>query len=218
MFLFGNYSVRIISAVVILFLLCGCATVKFTDYQQDTISNLNNQQFKDGLSISILAITDKNKVISYFGTDLLSSGILPVLIVAENKNESSSFIIHKERITLSNIVENDIEAIDQVREYSAGEEVATVGAAAGIMPIVLPLFFVGAAMVNDANEIMHNMLEKEIRTEMLSPSEKISGFVYFSIPKEKNEQKQQYIIIDVIKYQLTESERFIFPIKWRNNQ
>ncbi len=217
MFSLNNYSVRIISIVVILFVLCGCETVKFTDYHQDAINNLNKQKIKDGLSIAILALTDNDKVISYFGTDLLSSGILPVLIVAENNNESSSFIIHKERITFSNISAKDNQDIDKDTEYSAGQEVATVGAAAGIMPVVLPLFFIGASMVNNSNEIMHNMMDKEIRTETLSPREKISGFVYFPIPKEKKEQNKQYIMIDVLKYQSKETEKFIFPIKWSNN-
>lgn len=196
MFSLNNYSVRIISIVVILFVLCGCETVKFTDYHQDAINNLNKQKIKDGLSIAILALTDNDKVISYFGTDLLSSGILPVLIVAENNNESSSFIIHKERITFSNISAKDNQDIDKDTEYSAGQEVATVGAAAGIMPVVLPLFFIGASMVNNSNEIMHNMMDKEIRTETLSPREKISGFVYFPIDPERKERAKQTVYYD----------------------
>ena len=78
----------------------GCASLHLPEYKPQTIDRYPHAQVKDGLAIAANPLIDKEEVVKYFGADLLSLDVLPVLVVAENRSLSSSFVLSKEQFSL----------------------------------------------------------------------------------------------------------------------
>ncbi|GEM_PF-4291467 len=80
----------------------GCATMRLPDYEASSSSSYKHVNTQNKLSLAINPLTDKQEIEKYFGMDLLSANTLPILVIAENNNPVSSFIISKDRIFLRN--------------------------------------------------------------------------------------------------------------------
>ncbi len=123
----------------------GCATVKFDKAEVLPASSYKYSCSKSGLTISVDPFIDEDRVNRIFGYDLLSQGILPVLVIFENKNAEDGFILLKERSILlikdherQSIKDNlsgNIQTSDEMNKSANGEmdfvTAATASVAAG---------------------------------------------------------------------------------------
>jgi len=145
-----------------------------------------------GLVVGVHAITDKAEADQVFNANLLNKGILPILLVAENRNASDSFIITKEKVyvvdeqTLAN-------AKSQRKDVTSGQV-----AAGTVMTLVGPLF-VGLKMLSDATVIQHNLADKEFYSRTLAPGQKAQGFIYFQFTNPASLARTNYHVVAQVK-------------------
>jgi hypothetical protein len=107
---------------------------------------------KQGLLIAIRPITDKTEIEQSFRTSLLDKGILPILVVAKNKNPSLSFVLSRDNIAVV-----DQETLERVRSSQAiggatkalgrGSAITGSAIATGAGPIVGTVLGTGLATV-----------------------------------------------------------------------
>src|SRR5580765_6228781 len=165
-------------------LLCGgCASV--TKVQTQTAASYEHHSEKDGLTIGVHPLTQEQEVKQTFNVNLLNKGLLPVLVVAENHNPSSSFLIAKENVYVFN---EELARTNSAPTKSVGAGMAGSGTAIGIVGAVgvgagslaaTPLLFTGLAMAANATVIQHNLADKQFCSRTLNPGEKAQGFVFF---------------------------------------
>jgi hypothetical protein len=106
--------------------------MRLPDYETRSLSSYKHVDTQDQLAIAIHPLTEKQEIEQYFGMNLLSANILPVLVVAENNNPVSSFIVSKDRIFLKNTNQpDDSKRADRkdVTSPSSGEAMVITGSA-----------------------------------------------------------------------------------------
>ena len=81
----------------------GCVTIESPGLTIQPVAQYSLHQVKDDLFVAVEPFRDKAKVLKYFGTDLLSDGILPILTVVENHSRTSSFVLLKEQFSLTRL-------------------------------------------------------------------------------------------------------------------
>jgi hypothetical protein len=160
--------------------LSGCATKKLPEHEMPPLTYYPYSQEKDGLAVAVQPVMSPQESKKYFGTDLLSAGILAVFVTAENRNSPSSFLVSREKFSLrfQQTEASGVSRRDQLRSEVPGQVVMITGAA-----LSLPLLFVGTKLISDANVVKNNFAVKELQAKTLSSGEKIHGFVYFQLPQ-----------------------------------
>ncbi|MGR9053802.1 MAG: hypothetical protein ACU84J_14245, partial [Gammaproteobacteria bacterium] len=156
-----------------------------------------------GLSITVHPLS-KKEIDEIFMIDLLDKGVLPILIIADNRNASTSFILSKKKVAV--VDQKAIKTINinrtKVVSDTAGE-VMSEGVSA-ILP--LPLIVAGAKMTSDAQVIQHNLGVKELQSRTLDPNQSAHGYVYFQFPKSGVEKLNNFHVlieaIDTFDFQL----------------
>jgi hypothetical protein len=157
-----------------------------------------NQTFKftkeeEGLTISIDPFFENERLRNYFGTNLLSYGILPVLVVAENHNPNTGFLLEKNQVSLVNkkdittgtqssppVVPPKGGVLPEVVTSVAFSPTILILPPAAIIPIIMAGGFVEKQKA-DIRIINDNLTKKEFVDKSLFPGELHSGFVYFQI-------------------------------------
>ena len=172
--------------ILALYMMCtslyGCSTMQIPDYPQVAAASLVNAATKEGLCIGARALTNKADLEQYFGTDLTELKVLPVYIVAENTNLSTSFLLSKDQVSLVHAKTGDTAA--------SGDSAVTGDSTAAVVYTVLgtittPLLVFPAMKANsDATVIKHNILVKALQTRTISPGKSVNGFLYFTLPGE----------------------------------
>jgi hypothetical protein len=164
---------------------------------------------KEGLVIGIHPITQKAEITQNFNINLLDEGLLPILVVAENRNLSSSFIIAKEKVFVLNESTGTTNA-------SRSEQVATGKASAGgVLEIVGAgglLGLAGVKMASDATVIQFNLGDKEFYSRTLGPGEKAQGFLYFQFPKGSSLAANYHVVAEVKNSTTGGAASFDFPV------
>lgn len=193
----------------------GCTTIHLPKYDAQPFDHYQYSQAKGGLAVAIHPLTNKKEVNKYFGTDLISAGILPIFVIAKNQGSSSSFILLKDKLSLEGgqRAAKGVSDLDQFGSESGGAAVGLVGAA-----IANPLLIVfGAKMQSDGAEIKHNLAVKELRAKTLSPGEITHGFVYLRLP-EKHELHDQWTVhLELIDLRSKDSKSFNLPFEWERD-
>lgn len=164
-----------------------------------------------GLTVVVNPVTSKQEIDATFKTDLLAKGIVPILIVVENKNPSASFVVSKEKVA---VVDNETavrttSANPTVRS-STGGEVATI---AGAALISLPLVVVGLKVASDAQVIQHNLADKALYTQTVGPGQRAQGYLYFQAPAGRPLAGNHHVLIEVRDSATNEPLTFDFPIR-----
>lgn len=189
----------------------GCYTMQLPDYEARSSSSYKHVRTQNKLTLAINPLTDKQEIENYFGMDLLSANIFPVLVVAENNNPVSSFITSKDRVFLRNKNEQgDSKRADLkgASSASSGEALAIVGAVA-VAPV---LMFAGGKMISDSEVIKHNLAVKELQIRTISPGKSIQGFVYFQVPKEAQPLRDWTIIVEAVEIDTNTVNTFEFNL------
>jgi hypothetical protein len=125
-------------------------------------------------------MTQKPEIEKFFNVNLLESGIVPIWLVAENRDPSASFIIAKENVFVLNDATGETNTLGN-KQMATGKVVAgaviTVIGAGGLLE------FVGLKLTSDASVIQHNFYDKEYYSTTLDPGGKTQGFIYLQLPK-----------------------------------
>jgi hypothetical protein len=196
----------------LIIVLNGCGTMKLPKYEPQPVEQYQYSKKKNGLAIAIYPMTNREETKKYFGTDLLSSNVLAVLVVADNRSSSSSFILSKDKLSLYGIDFKADSAVshNDVTDPSAGTAINTAGA----VFVSAPLLIIGAQMFSNSAAIKHNFRVKEMQSQTISPKEKTHGFAYFQLPEENRLPDQLIVHLEVIEIASKEMISFDIPFKY----
>ncbi len=132
--------------------LTGCTALKLPEYTIKSSDQHLLSQTNDGLFVTVEFFYDEEKIQQYFGINLLEKNILPVFILANNHNSSSSFLLFKEKFSLNK--SNDKEQMQPTNTTSVSSSTGEGVAIAGAALISMPLLFIGAKMIADTSVII----------------------------------------------------------------
>jgi hypothetical protein len=164
-----------------------CSTVKVEPFKSRPLSASKNVVSKNNLYVTALPITDKTELEKTFGRDLTEAGVLPVLIMAENRDKDRSFVLSGNAISLSD-KRSKVAFAKALRtdaaDTSAGNAVGIIGVIiipVGILPGVI-ISGIGGRMVGEATITNRSMVSAEFYTRTVSPGKTVGGLVYFKLP------------------------------------
>lgn len=165
----------------------GCRTMAVPKLTAQKADAYEHHVEKDGLVIGVHALTDKSEVKQMFNVNLLNNGVVPILVVVENRSANSSFVVAKDKVfVVSEATGNtNISERKEVASGAGGQTMATIGAVGLVVsPIAAgPLLLAGLKMASDATVIEHGLRDKEFYTRTLGPGQKTQGIIYFQFPK-----------------------------------
>ncbi len=165
------------------FCIAGCSTLPVADVTEGGTELHTQVASKDGLSIGVAPLKEKDLLIKYFGVDLRKQSILPIYITIDNQS-GASFLFLKNQASIALKGHQDTREHEQLdipieeRKPTEGDYAAAAffGGLAGALTLDLE--------GDSGRAIRHNILAKRLNTDTLSPSEHRSGFLYFHVPKE----------------------------------
>jgi len=165
----------------------GCATLRLPAAEPRPIAEYPLAAEVGGLRLAASPLADEAGQARLFGARLAAKGILPILIVAENRSPEASFVLSGERVVLR--VRATGAAIppadrNQAADPAGGQALSILAAPAmflGLLPGFL-LLFNGSAMVSDATVVREGMAWNQLYVRTLSPGATTWGFVYFQLP------------------------------------
>lgn len=185
----------------------GCATMDVTELKTQSAASYANTAEKNGVKIAVHPVTGK-EMKDTFRTDLLSKGVLPILVVAENHSASSSYILAKDRVFVLSGTATNISQQTKVASESGGVAAGVAGAAL-LSPALL---LAGLKMASDATVIQHNLGDKELYSRTLGPGQKAQGFIYYNFPKGAKLEDSYRVLVDLKDAATSESTPFDFKI------
>ena len=192
----GSHRSTITSRCLAL-LLAGC-TLTLPPLQPKAVDSYLHKQEQNGLAVAIEPMTNHRAIEEQFGTNLLDDDILAVLVVSENRNPSISYLLSKDRFSLS-LGSAVIGGASPANPVSAW-----LGTAVAILGII------GGKMATDATVIGHNLKTKELQTNTISPGKGARGFVYFQLPKGTRLPTHCSIRLEAVDLQSQGVNRFEF--------
>ena len=135
---------------------------------------------------------DRAEVKKTFNVDLLDGNILPILVVAENRNSSASFIIVREKIFVFDATTGTTDATARKNvtagKYATGQVLMALGGVATVM--------MGAKMSSDATVIEYGIADKMFYSRTIEPGQKAQGFLYFQLPKDFSYSTNYHVIAE----------------------
>lgn len=199
-------------------LVVGCATMRIPEAKVHATESYQLKAEHKGLLVAVHPVTDENEIKETFRTALLGKGILPILIVTENRNPSTSFILTKNKVTVVNreALERDASQRQRVTSDTSGADMLKAGV--WIMPVSVviggPLIIAGLKMSSDAQVIEHNLREKEFYSRTVGPAQKAYGYVYFQLPQGTIALDQHHVLVEAVDSSTGEAMTFDFPINY----
>ena len=183
--------------------LAGCAAITLSPYTPPSVDAMSKSQSKENLVIAVHPLTDGDEQVKYFGKDLTSVGIMPILIAASNTNTYRSFVIDEKNITMGipskkNSCPRPAKA--EAASTTTGESMVAAAAFCLLLlpPGIVPYVFLlpnGSKSIADATVVQNALVENGLYTHTLSPEETVSGFVFFKIPEDQ--EKSENLIMNV---------------------
>jgi hypothetical protein len=191
----------------------GCASTNFTKKEVRPVTSYQLHQEVDGLQVAIEPLTDSAEVKELFKMDLLKNGILAVFVVATNSSTSTSFLVTADQFRLANAAgESESKLPEDAASASPASTASMVFGLTGYLASTLITgYSPDQALVNN-----QNLQHLELPRRTLSPGGATSGYVYFSIPKEKT-RSDQWIIHYKSKTLGVDTEREVsFSFAWNH--
>lgn len=102
-----------------------------------------------------------------------------------------------------------------VTSEGPGMGLATAGAFAPLVPVLLPLLFVGVKMVSDSQVIEHNLADKALYSRTLDPGQKAFGYLYMTLPKEARSGGSYDLSLRALDAADGRETMFIVPIEYK---
>lgn len=181
--------------LVILSLSCtGCKTLVLPAFKPNDMEKYSFKQVQDGLVVAMQPMINRDENRKYFGHDLLSADILPVLIVVANQNDTDSFLVMRDKCIVQQanapLTENKSLVGNSVAVAALGGTGVILGLSQGAGLLITgaviwaPMIIASAKLGSDATIIKHNLVSNEFQTCTLSQGESTFGFLYVQLPKD----------------------------------
>lgn len=196
----------------IAFCLLSCGPARFPDVDVRPASEYALSEEAEGLIISVDPLLERRRVMSTFGVDLLRRGVLPVLVVAENKSAAIGFYLQKEYCSLG--VPTDSASWEDLRVGDSKVNFAAVGAVQMLSPVMglLALGIGGDAAIRD-HKARQNLVDKELREKTLFPGESQCGFLYFRYDGPVDSESVASVNLGILNLNTYERFSISVPIK-----
>jgi len=171
----------------------GCAPMKIPPFKAEAFDTYKNQVAKDDLHIAVWPMTDKEQQEKCFGVALADMGVLPVLIIAENRSASQRFMLRDDLISLQHKTTKQIfpqafqtaPADDSQHEGARTASGALSAASLLTVPIAgLPFVFLSLGLAKsseNAKAIQDSLFDKTLFTQTVLPGKTAEGFAYFKL-------------------------------------
>lgn len=194
---------------LIAFFVTNCAP---TEIRKVAVQKADHYKFtsqQDGLRISVDPYTEKNRIKDSFGCDLLSRGILPVLVVVENLSSEDGYImvIDKASLMISNAVNDNKQVGEDQKNYELERARKRAHSLDGIQPVmvlfpllafaVLPFAQTAENTYRNEVEIKRNLEQKLIVPKTIYQGGSHSGFLYFNLGKAEDISIVQGICLSI---------------------
>jgi len=211
------YYGRMFISLLISLLAAGCGAPKISQYRANDFNSYSNQLEKSDLHVAVQPMTNEEEQEKYFGVVLTESGVLPIYVIAENRNPSHRFMLRDDHILLRNEITKNYfpkplltDAADDSHLEGAKKSSLIAGnvallATAGLASA--PLLFTSLSLARNSEKvkiIQDNMFDKTFFTQIILPSKTAGGFAYFKISDTKidlsnlnGEMKNLALIIQV---------------------
>jgi hypothetical protein len=208
------YTTLAVAALSLLASGCGTRPVPVLETHAPSVYEQHLE--KDGLMLGLHPMIDKVELNKTFDMNLLDKGVLPILIVAENRSTSSSFIIAKTNLYVVDQSTGTTNSSHQ-KEVASRSPGTALGIAGGVIEIAASvpgaiLMAIGSKMISDASVAQFGFADKEFYSNTLDPGEKASGFVYFQLPKGVSRSGKYELVAQVIDPSTGTKIPFEFPM------
>ena len=202
--------------VALTVLTTGC-TMGVPEFKVRETASYPSTSEKDGLVIAVHPTIDAGEMEETFRINLVEKGLLPVLVVADNRSATRSFILATENIRLA---ERGLDQANDGRRSPVTSEgpgmgLTTAGAFAPLVPVLLPLLIVGVKMVSDAQVIEHNVADKAFYSRTLDPGQKAFGYLYMTLPKEARPGGSYDLTLRALDAADGRETTFVVPIEYK---
>lgn len=171
---------------------------------------------------------------------MLSKGILPVLVVVENKSTDATFYLQKSLASLGSSIVSSPKMPSNIPTAEGNAEIAGAGltvaetesfftkeSSAYAIAVTATLAaqavggfaLMGAGLMaatklpTDAEIIRQNLIKNELQEGIVSPGQSQYGFLYFKLPDDFAIETVSAIQLKAKNLQTQEMLQFIFPIK-----
>ena len=149
---------------------------------------------RDGLRVSVDPYKEQNRLLDYFGYDLLSKGVLPIFVLLENLNAEDGYILVKERTGLVMMKSPNYDQVSKIMGDNAVQKSPPTHAQwlawepflVTTIPVVgLPLAWEQGRRAKNDQLIRRNLEDKVILDKTIYPGSSHSGFLFFVLNTNK---------------------------------
>ena len=196
----------------------GCVhNTQFPDVPISDVSmyarNLNN----NGLKIASDPFIEEDRVIRYFGENLLSDGILPVMIIIDNGSEKAVLIEVKNTYLMmdnhdQNLNSTEVKLKDQVRTYNMQDgggasiimnyaiPTAVIMGANPLLVLAMPIATLPFLYSQTKANVLKQVIDENVLFDKsLYPGDKHHGFVFFKVKDKITNIKAVKVILKSLK-------------------
>ncbi len=196
----------------LLMLISGCATAPLPELTIKPASQYLLTQDKDGLKIAIDPFLEPERQKEFFRDNLLAKGILPVLIIVENKSGGSVFYLQKDQASVSfSEKESAGSVVTSGRSLTYESPDKGVKAAFYVSPLIVASIWQSSENKREATTQI--MVNNELRERTLNPNESQHGFLFFKLAGENIGQDVSAVNLKVLNIKSKETMLFDFSIK-----
>ena len=193
---------RIFCASCALFLMPAYAQQKFPEFPLHAADSYAVKAESAGLVIGAQPVEDPKDQKTYFDTELVPRGFIPVFIVIENRSKEDSFLFDKSAVTCG----PEEAGLSNLEVRSKAERPGVVG-----LSLVTPATFIIFAKINNASHVQQNIVKKELQSKTLSPAASAHGFLYIPAPK-TGPRPKIHLRIPVTKLSAEKPETFVLDL------
>lgn len=199
------------SAVLATVLATGCSTMSVPPMPIQPIESYALRQETRQVTVAVHPVMSKQEIDATFNTDLLDRGIVPILVVIDNKNPSASFVVAREWVAVVNneTAVRTASALPAARSETGAQVATVVGAAL----ISLPLVIGGMKIASDAQVIQHNLGDKAFYSHTVAPGRRAQGYLYFNASEGKPLAGHHRVVVELRDSATNDPLTFLFPIR-----
>ena len=201
--------------------LTACSTMKVPEFKVRETASYQFATETNGLMVAVQPVTDKKQLKETFQVDLVNKGIVPILVVVENRS-NSSFLVAKEKVHVVNASASTNSSVGRkVASGSGGEQTAMAGAALlgvavlaapAAVVVAAPLVIAGAKAASNADVIRHNLADKGLTSHTVEPGKRAYGYLYFDLPKGEKFGGRQ-VLVELTDTATSQPLTFVFNVQ-----
>jgi hypothetical protein len=192
----STFFLGVTALILVVFSFTACSTVAIQKVAAQKASYYKFSSEKSGLKVSIDSYVEEERLKTYFGCDLLSKNILPVLVVIENISSKDGFMVLSEQSNL--ILKPTTDAPQkQINASSGQQESLSKGPSENwalllpgsllvsplLMIAMLPVVFALGTASDNAQYIIRNIEDNRLVDKTVYIGGSNSGFLYFKLER-----------------------------------